>query len=267
MWLYRTSGDAEHPIVLYEYQPSRKKEHPKTFLSNFKGYLHTDGYDGYHKLPEEITVVGCLAHARRKWFDALKIMPKDKRAGTNVQRGVEYIDRLFALEKRFADLTADERFKKRQELSRPLLDEFLTWVEPLGGGSNMLLGKAVGYTLGQRKYLENYLLDGRLEISNNRAERSVKPFVMSRKNFLFANTPRGAKSGAIIFSLIETAKENGLSPYEYLTYIFQNAPNLDIRNNPAALAHLLPDCPDLPAHIRYPQAAAQKTSKLAWVEG
>ena len=102
------------------------------------------------------------------------------------------------------------------------------------------LGKAVNYALGQRKYLENYLLDGRLEISNNRAERSIKPFVIDRKNFLFANTPRGANASAVMFSIIETAKENGLNPFKYLVYVFKNAPNSDIRNNPDLLSCLLP---------------------------
>jgi len=94
--------------------------------------------------------------------------------------------------------------------------------------------------LSQRKYLERYFLDGRLEISNNRAERSIKPFVIDRKNFLFANTPRGARASAIMFSLIETAKENGLNPFKYLTYIFTHAPNMDIKNDIDALQQLLP---------------------------
>jgi hypothetical protein len=103
------------------------------------------------------------------------------------------------------------------------------------------LGLAIHYALSQRKYLEHFLLDGRLEISNNRAERSIKPFVISQKNFLFANTPRGAKASAVMFSLIETAKENRLNPYEYLTYIFKNAPGWNIRNDINALQLLLPN--------------------------
>ena len=101
---------------------------------------------------------------------------------------------------------------------------------------------AAKYTQGQRKYLESYLLDGRLEISNNRAERSIKPFVIDRKNFLFANTPRGAKASAIMFRIIETAKENGLDPFSYLSHIFRNAPNWNIRNDVNMLEMLMPSC-------------------------
>ena len=130
------------------------------------------------------------------------------------------------------------------------MDEFFTWLGSLGVLPKTPAGTAIKYALGQRKYLERYLLDGRLEISNNRAERSIKPFVISRKNFLFANTPRGAKASALMLSLIETAKENGLNPASYLNYIFSNAPNWDIRNNLDGVNSLLPwFVPDV---CRYP---------------
>ena len=240
MWLYRTSGDTKDPIVLYDYQPDRRKERPKDFLKGFKGYLHADGYDAYHDLPSDIVIVGCWAHARRKWDEALKSLPEKDRAGSNVLRGKQYCDRLFELEREFADLPTEGRHKRRQERSKPLLEEFYAWISTLRALPKTPIGIAVHYTLSQREYLERYLLDGRLEISNNRAERSIKPFVIDRKNFLFANTPRGARASAIMFSLIETAKENGLNPHAYLTYVFQNAPNLNIRNNLSALEQLLP---------------------------
>jgi transposase len=246
MWLYRTSGYDPHniavkyPIVLYEYQPDRRAKHPEAFLKNFKGYCHADGYDGYHALPENIAVVGCWSHARRKWDEALKALPEKDREGSNVLRGKRYCDRLFEIERGLAELSPQERHAKRQELSKPLLDEFYAWIALLDAVPKTGIGKAARYTVEQRKYLERYLLDGRLEISNNRAERSIKPFVIDRKNFLFANTPRGAKASAIVFSLIETAKECGFDPFAYLTYIFKNAPNWDIRNDPNALERLLP---------------------------
>jgi hypothetical protein len=145
--------------------------------------------------------------------------------------GKRFCDKLFALEPDFAELTAEERFEKRQELSRPVFDEFYKWVSTINPPPKTGLYTAIVYARNQREYLDRYLEDGRLEICNNRAERSIKPFVIGRKNWLFANTPRGAKASAIIFSVIETAKENGLNPYEYLTYISQNAPNWDIRYN------------------------------------
>ncbi len=240
MWLYRTGSDARHPIVLYEYQPSRRKEHPKAFLEGFKGYLHTDGYDGYHSLPDGVIIVGCWAHVRRKFDEALKTLQEKSRGNSNAMRGKRFCDKLFTLERKFSDLPPDERYKQRQELSKPIVEEFFAWLGALGALPKSPLGVAANYALGQRKYLERYLLDGRLEISNNRAERSIKPFVIDRKNFLFANTPRGAKASAIMFSVIETAKENGLNPFAYLTYIFKNAPNWDIRNNMDHLSWLLP---------------------------
>jgi len=240
MWLYRTGSDAKFPIVLYEYQPDKSAERPKKFLKNFKGYLHTDGANYYHSLPPDIVVVGCIQHARRKFTDALKTMlPKD-RPGSKVAEGKKYCDRLFDLERDFADLTPEERYEKRQQFSKPLLEEFFAWAENHSHLTKTPLGKAVHYLLGQRKYLENFLLDGRLEISNNRAERSIKPFVIDRKNFLFANTTRGATASAIMFSIIETAKDNGLNPFKYLVHIFKTAAGHDAYNDPDLIQSLLP---------------------------
>jgi len=146
----------------------------------------------------------------------------------------------FKFEETYAGLTPDERHKHRLKYSKPVMEEFFTWADALKPTPKTGIGKAVHYLLSQRKYLERYLLDGRLEISNNRAERSIKPFVIGRKNFLFANTPRGAKASAIMYSLVETAKENGLNPFKYLTYIFKYAPQMDIRNDIEGLKLLLP---------------------------
>lgn len=240
MWLYRTSGDANNPIVLYEYQMDRKAEHPKRFLRNFNGYLHADGYEGYHDLSDNIKVVGCFARTRRKFDEAVKGLSKKDQSGSIAMIGKKFCDKLFSLERDFAELTAEEKFRKRQESSKPVFDEFYKWLGTLNPPPKTGLNSAVVYARNQREYLERYLEDGSLEISNNRAERSIKPFVVGRKNWLFANTPRGAKASAILYSIIETAKENGLNPYEYLTYIFRNAPNWDIRSNVNNLERLMP---------------------------
>ena len=180
------------------------------------------------------------AHLRRKFDEALKALKETDREGSLALIGKRYCDKLFALERDFAALTPAERHEKRQELAKPIADEFFAWAETRTAAPRMPTGMAVRYALSQKQYLERYLLDGRLEISNNRAERSIKPFVIDRKNFLFANTPRGAKASAIVFSLIETAKESGLSPFKYLVHIFQNAPNWDVGNDVAAVRRLLP---------------------------
>jgi transposase len=239
MWLYRTSGDATQPIVLYDYKPDRKAERPKGFLKGFHGYLHADGYSGYHNLPAAITVVGCWAHARRKFDEALKSMPEKARADSLALRAKQYCDQLFDLESKFNGLSADERFKKRDKQSKPLTEEFFRWLKTQNASAKSAFGVAANYVLGQQESLVRYLLDGRLEISNNRAERSIKPFVIGRKNFLFANTARGAKASAVMYSMIETAKENRLNPYAWLTYIFKTVPNLDM-TDPGQLKTLLP---------------------------
>jgi len=229
-----------HPIVLYEYQPGRKAKYPAEFLKGYEGFVHADGYEVYHGLSPNIIIVGCWAHARRKFDEALKSLPESDRGDSNALIGKRYCDKLFDLERQFADMTPDERYQKRQELSKPIMDAFFAWLGTLRILPKAPVGVAAQYALKQRQYLERYLTNGRLEISNNRAERSIKPFVIGRKNFLFANTPRGAKASAIIYSIIETAKESGLNPFTYLTYIFQNAPNWDIRNDMNALQNLLP---------------------------
>jgi transposase len=244
MWLYRSSGCADTQVVIYEYQMSRKASHPEAFLRGYTGYLNTDGYEGYHKLPDNITVVGCFSHLRRRFDDALKIIPAEDREGSNALVGKRYCDRLFEMERRFASLSTEARFQKRMELSKPIMDNFFTWVSNVYAIPKSALGKAISYALSQRKYLERFLLDGRLEISNNRAERSIKPFVIGRKNWLFANTGRGAAASAVFYSIIETAKENGLNPFEYLTHIFRSAPS------GTPVEELLPDSASLPVSVR-----------------
>ena len=266
MWLYRTSGEAKHQIVLYDYQQDRKYSHPKTFLKDFSGFLHTDGYDGYHKLSDQITVVGCWAHARRKFDEALKALPKDKRSSSDAAKGISDCDRLFHLEKQFALLSPKERQKKRDDQSRPLVKAFFEWTDSLHALPKSLLGKAVYYAQNQRKYLKTFLLDGRLEISNNRAENSIRPFVIGRKNWLFSNTENGAKSSAIYYSLIVSAKENGLIPFEYLKWIFANAPNLGSPGYVSKIEDFLPGSEFIPKRVFSPKANTNKPEKYAWEE-
>lgn len=228
IWNYRTSGDAEDPIILMEYRPNRKAANPEAFLTGFSGYLHVDGYEGYHNLGGHIVIVGCWAHARRKWDEALKIIPESAREDTPALVGKRYCDRLFAIERDIAGLSAQKRHAHRLSLSKPLMDEFFSWAAGIRATPKSAVGKAIGYMLSQQKYLRNVLLDGRLELSNNRAERSIKPFVICRKNFLFANTPGGAAASAVFCSLIETAKETGVDPFGYLAHVFRTAPGTDM---------------------------------------
>ena len=253
MWLYRTSGCAEQAIVLHEYQSTRKAEHAENFLKGFSGWLHADGYQGYHKLPENIRVVGCWAHARRKFDEALQTLPKEDRKGSLAATGECYCTRLFQLEESFAELTPEERYAKRLEQEKPVLDALLAWANETISKTapKSALGKALYYLLEQWPYLVRYLEDGRLELSNNRAERSIKPFVMGRKNWLFSNTPKGADASAIIYSIMETAKESGLKPFEYFQHLLEELPQID-RTDKEKLKRYLPYSDALPAYCKAP---------------
>jgi len=242
MWMYRTSGEAKQPIVLYDYQPDRKQERPREFLKTFSGFLMCDGYVAYHGLPENIVVVGCLAHVRTKFSDALKCLKEAERPGSLALTGKQYCNKLFDIEREIQDEDYVTRFTIRNTKSAPVLDEFrawLDWVSPHVAHKSKL-GVAVGYAINQWIYLKRFLLDGRIEISNNRGERSIKPFVINRKNFLFATSVAGAKAAAILHSLTETAKENGLNPFSYLTYVLKFASAGNIKEDVDLLNRLLP---------------------------
>ncbi len=221
MWLYRTGWHSKTPIAFYEYQPDRTGERPEAFLRGWSGFCHTDGYSGYHNL-SNVKCVGCWAHVRRKFNDAFKIA---KSPDSPSKIGLDYCDRLFALERNYAKLSQEERFKAREKLSKPLAEEFFAWAQSVAVPPGLAITRAVTYLLNQKEWLMNVYLDGRLELSNNRGERSIKPFVVGRKNWLFSTSVSGVKASAIAFSIIETAKENGLKPFEYLTYLLESLPN------------------------------------------
>ena len=240
-WLYRTGGCAEHPVVLYEYQPTRSSSHPKRFLKDWKGFLHTDGYKGYHNLPD-VTVVGCFAHVRRKFDEALKSMPADQRPGSAAAKGLDACNRLFELERQFSGLPPDERHNKRLDSSLPIAVALWEWAKSFKDNVSTLTKTAADYYAGQWPYLKNVFLDGRLELSNNRAERGIKPFVIGRKNWLFSSSQKGAKASSVVYSIIETAKENNLRPFKYLRLLFDTLPNSTVDN----LDFLMPWSSSLP---------------------
>jgi len=232
MWLYRTGRD-DTPIVLYDYRTTRAAKHPIRFLEKFKGYLHVDGYEGYTSL-SNITLIGCWAHARRYFVEAIKSLPPKKdNTPTASEEGLAFCNKLFEIERELQDATPEERYEGRLKKSKPVIDDFKEWLQYQSSRAapKTPLGRAVQYCRNQWKKLTAFLLDGRLEIDNNRSERAIKPFVIGRKNWLFSNTPKGATSSAVIYSIVETAKENGLNPFEYLKYLFDNLPNSDVSDN------------------------------------
>lgn len=176
-------------------------------------------------------------------------MPEGKGSAPVIAReGLEFCNQIFAIERDLHDLAPEERYKKRLEFSRPVLDAFSDWlkIQLPRVLPKSALGQAIRYCRNQWDKLDNFLLDGRLEVDNNRSERSIKPFVIGRKNFLFSNTPRGARASAVIYSIVETAKENALNPFNYLCYLFEQLPNLGGKD----LDELLPWSDSLPASCR-----------------
>lgn len=253
MWLYR-SGREGPPIVLYDYQQTREGEHPRRFLRGFCGFLHVDGYVGYEGLAG-VTLCGCWAHARRKFVEALNVLPEPvrKKGETLAHAGLHLCDKLFAIERDLREATPEERFAQRHLRSQRVLEDLRVWLDEQADTvlPKSVLGGALSYCRHQWPKLTTFLMDGRLELDNNRSERSIKPFVIGRKNWLFANTARGARSSAILYSMVETAKENGLSPFAYLTHLFEQLPNINLKD-PAALDLLLPWSETVQAKCRVP---------------
>ena len=236
-WVFSTGDDGGPQIILFDYKPGRKGEYAKEFLKGFNGFLECDGYAGYNTV-EDIIRVGCLAHLRRKYFDAI---PVKREAGSNklpAEVGVEYCDRIFSLERAYQMLPPEEKKQRRLETELPILLEMKEWVDQLRPVGGSKLEKAVIYTKNQWPTFLNYFKDGRLEASNNYSERKVKAYVMARKNFLFHDTVKGAEASAMIMSLVETAKANDLDVYKYLRTLLSEMP--DYVKEPAGIDDLLP---------------------------
>ncbi len=248
MWLYR-SGRYGPGIVLYEYQPSRAREHPLKFLNGFRGYLASDGYPAYNGISDVINI-GCWAHARRGFDEAVKAAGNGAK-NSKAKEGLEFCNRLYKIERKLTTYEPEKRFQERLQHSKPVLEAFLAWLQTTDEVCvrKSHLGKAIQYCLNQWESLNRFLLDGRLEIDNNRAERAIRPFVVGRKNFLFCITPRGANASAITYSVIESAKENGLKPYEYLEYLLEKLPNSMSQD----LDKFLPWSDEIPEYCRTPK--------------
>lgn len=240
MWVYGCGGDSPVPgqppgIVLYDYQDSREEICPVEFLRGYEGYLQADGYAGYTKTTAK--VVGCMAHARRKFMEAKVAQPEGKIGRADL--ALNYIQKLYRIARGLAGQPTDVIAAKRQEQAVPLLKEFRVWLDKtkLHATGKNLLGAAVTYSLNQWSKLVRYVEHGHLSIDNNRAERAIKPFVIGRKNWMLSNTRSGARSSAILYSLVETAKANGLVPFDYLMQVFSILPTLSANSD---LTQLLP---------------------------
>ena len=220
VWVYRTSHYNTHPAVVYEYTLGRSGDYAKEFLADWNGtYLHCDGYVGYKKLVGKM-LCGYLVHAKRKFHEAYEINKSNEYA----KQGETYLRKLFQLETKAdeVELSLREHLEMRQTKSKQVLDELYSWISQIESKilSKSLIGKVITYVINQKEYLENFLKDGRIQLSNNLAEQSVKPFVIGRSNWLFANTPNGANASTMIYSIIQSAILNNLIPQKYLTFVF-----------------------------------------------
>lgn len=240
MWVYSTSSHSDKQIRIFEYQSGRAGLNAANFLDGYKGYLHTDGYKGYDKV-KDITRCLCWSHARRYFADAL---PKDIKSSeaTLPKQGLAYCNKLFEIEKGLKELSPEDRKEERLKLEKPVLEAFWSWVD-LNLSTVLIkskIGKALQYAKNQQTGLMAYLEDGNCEISNNLAENSIRPFTVGRKNWLFAGSPKGATASSAVYSLMETAKANGLNPYKYLQLLFSALPKIPFQKDMALLDSLMP---------------------------
>lgn len=226
MWVLRSTLPT-CAAVLFHYEPTRSGSVPTLLLQEFTGALMADGYSGYNAVcnKNSITRLGCWAHARRKFIEAQKLQPKGKVG--KADQGLAFIQSLYRIEQTLNDKTSEEKLMSRQQQSQPILEKIKVWVEKSVPQTppQSPIGKALSYLHNQWAHLINYVCDADYPIDNNAAENAIRPFVIGRKNWLFSASQKGAVSSANLYSVIETAKANGLEPYAYLKRIFTELPN------------------------------------------
>jgi transposase len=225
MWV-QTGGPPTSPVVLYDYDPGRSAQVPSRLLEGFRGYLMTDGYEAYNAVArtEYVEHLVCWAHVRRRFVEAARVQPKGKRG--KADEAIDLIGKLYGIERTWRDGDDAQRWQTRQQHSVPLLTKLRAWLDatlPSVPGKNKL-GEALSYMHKYWPKLVRYVERGDLPIDNNRCENAIRPFVVGRKGWLFADTPAGAHASAVIFSLMQTAKVNGVEPYEWLCHVLRELP-------------------------------------------
>ena len=259
MWVYR-SGHlyTDKQIVLYDYHKTRNSSHPREFLSNYSGICVTDGYQVYHTIEkerEDLQIAGCWVHARRKFDEALTVIPKAHRNKSDAFLVIKQIQAIYRVEGKLNELSSKERLMQRQLVIKPLVDAlfaYLKKMEPTVPTSGQLR-KEYTYILNQEKYLRVFLEDGEVPIDNNASERAIRGFCIGKKNWQMIDTINGAHSSAIIYSIAETAKANNLKPYDYFVYLLEEIPKHMEQKDRTFLEDLLPWSKKLPEGIRKQQ--------------
>ena len=240
MWLYASAALIRHQVRLFEYQPDRSGKRPEAFLKGFTGALVTDGYQGYNLLTK-VTHCGCWAHARRKWREAMPDGATVKTSKAAV--GFQYCNKLFAEERKCAAYKPQYRQEYRQNKELPILEEYYAWLKTVHPEKGSKLEEAVRYSLNQKQALMAFLDNGEVPISNNLAENAIRPFTLGRKNWLFCDTTKGAEASAIVYSMVESAKANGVEPFAYLQHVLLQLPYLGKTHSHEELESLMPWAP------------------------
>ena len=249
MWVYRNRPlRGTHPIVLFDWQSSRRTDHPREFLQSFSGTVVTDGYQVYHKLGKErpdLKVAGCWIHARRPFADFIKSVGLSAAKGSVAQNAYDKISEMLHIDNDFDDLSASDRKKQRQLLLSEKVDAYFAWVKQKYAQitHNSTIGRALAYSINQETYLRAFLSDGNIPMDNNYAEQAIRPFTLGRKNFVLIESSNGAKASAILYSLVETAKANGLNTFEYFNLLLTEIPQHVDDNDLRFLDDLLPWAP------------------------
>ena len=253
MWVYASGAYSRRHIRIFEYQPDRSGRRAEAFLKGFTGCLVTDGYAGYSQV-RNVTRCGCWSHARRKWREA---MPEGATVKTSKAAvGYQYCNKLFAEERKCAPYRPEYRKEYRQNKELPLLEEYFAWLNTLHPEKGSKLEDAVRYSLNQKQQLMAFLDHGEVPISNNLAENAIRPFTLGRKNWLFCDTPKGADASAVVYSLVESAKANGIEPFAYLQHVLVQLPYFGKSPSHEDLEALMPWAPDIQQEHRIPNSDA-----------
>ena len=264
MWVYRSGFmQQERQIILYEYQKTRNASHPRKFLKDYTGICVTDGYQVYHTLEkerEDLKIAGCWVHCRRRFNDALEMVPKAHRKESVLYLIMNQIRAIYREEGKLSDLLSEDRRTQRQLVVKPLVDAFFAYLKQISSKTpqNGKVKDAFTYALNQERYLRVFLEDGDVPIDNNASERAIRGFCIGKKNWEMIDTINGATSSAIIYSIAETAKANNLKPYDYFEYLLTEIPKHEEDTNTDFLKALLPWSETLPEHIRKPVKETDK---------
>lgn len=263
IWVTTTAEyQKDRKIAVYNYTEGRSQTDARRVLNGYSGYIMCDGYAGYDAItkvgkngeaPMDVKPVACMVHVRRKFIDALKLVSKAERKNSSAQTAVNKIALISRIDNKFNEMTPAERKEARLKHLKPALEDFFAWAEAESEISlpKTRYGLALEYALKQKNKVMRVLEDGRLELDNNLAERTIKPFVIGRKNWLFSQSPQGANASCLIYSIVETAKLNNLIPYEYIKYLLEQMPGLKLTDE--NLQRLMPWSKDIPDYIHEPE--------------